>query len=111
MVARVQAASVNATAATDKSAAPKPSASAAARLVFLPGVTVQGNKWYLIAVTRAADGHTKRWEKTVIGSTEGIEGVYKIVTVLRPLGRWAEDEYWPWFQRTILLQTEGNVTG
>ncbi|KDN70361.1 hypothetical protein CSUB01_11008 [Colletotrichum sublineola] len=50
---------------------PRPSAAAAAGLSFLPGIIVQGHEWYFIAVTRAAaDGHTQRWEKVLIGSMQ-----------------------------------------
>ncbi|KAK2052530.1 hypothetical protein LY76DRAFT_598530 [Colletotrichum caudatum] len=80
----------------------KPSAAAASGLVFLPGIIVQGHEWYFVAVTRAADGRTQRWEKTLIGTTERIDGVYKITAVLQLLGYWAQHEYWPWFQRAVL---------
>ncbi|KAK2023726.1 hypothetical protein LX32DRAFT_600204 [Colletotrichum zoysiae] len=82
---------------------PRPSAAAAAGLSFLPGIIVQGHEWYFIAVTRAAaDGHTQRWEKVLIGSTQWMEGVYKIVAVLQLLGHWVEHEFWPWFQLAVL---------
>ncbi|EFQ36611.1 uncharacterized protein GLRG_11756 [Colletotrichum graminicola M1.001] len=100
-VFRAQGADVVA-ADTSGAAGRKPSAAAASGLVFLPGIIVQGHEWYFVAVTRAADGRTQRWEKTLIGTTERIDGVYKITAVLQLLGCWAQNEYWPWFQRAVL---------
>ncbi|KAL0929964.1 uncharacterized protein CTRU02_215173 [Colletotrichum truncatum] len=116
MVARAQAldgdvAAFNAPPSPSPGAA-RPSPAAATGLAFLPGVIVQGHEWYFIAITRAAaDGYTRRWEKVLIGSTQSTEGVYKIVAVLQLLGRWVEDQYWPWFQRNVLGQNDSHVPG
>ncbi|OHE98078.1 hypothetical protein CORC01_06592 [Colletotrichum orchidophilum] len=81
------------------------SSAAAAGLVFLPGIIVQGHEWWFIAVTRKPDGKTELWTKTPIGSTTTMQGIYQISAVIQLLGRWIETEYWPWFQRAILKQT------
>ncbi|KAK1992090.1 hypothetical protein LX36DRAFT_715594 [Colletotrichum falcatum] len=69
----------------------KSSAAAASGLVFLPGVIVQGHDWYFLAITRAADERTQRWERTLMGTTQSIQGVYKVTAVLQLLGCWAQD--------------------
>ncbi|KAK0371739.1 hypothetical protein CLIM01_10893 [Colletotrichum limetticola] len=81
---------------------PKPSAAAAAGLVFLPGIVVQGHDWYFVAMTRSAAGKSRLYSRVLCGSTQKIEGVYQVVAVLQLLGRYIENVYWPWFQQTIL---------
>ncbi|KAK1963041.1 hypothetical protein LY78DRAFT_705425 [Colletotrichum sublineola] len=81
---------------------PKPSAAAAAGLVFLPGIVVQGHDWYFVAMTRSATGQSRLYSRILCGSTQKTEGVYQVVAVLQLLARYIEDEYWPWFKRTIL---------
>ncbi|KAK7433525.1 hypothetical protein Landi51_13880 [Colletotrichum acutatum] len=81
---------------------PKPSAAAAAGLVFLPGIVVQGHDWYFVAMTRSAAGKSRLYSRVLCGSTQKTEGVYQVVAVLQLLGRYIENVYWPWFQQTIL---------
>ncbi|KAK2052991.1 hypothetical protein LY76DRAFT_525582 [Colletotrichum caudatum] len=81
---------------------PKASAAAAARLVFLPGIVVQGHDWYFVAMTRSATGKSRLYSRILFGSTQKTEGVYQVVAVLQLLARYIEKEYWPWFQQTIL---------
>ncbi|KAK1975708.1 hypothetical protein LZ30DRAFT_605024 [Colletotrichum cereale] len=71
-------------------------------LVFLPGIIIQGHEWWFVAVARKPDGATELWNKTLIGSTTTIQGIYQIWAVIQLLGRWIETEYWPWFQAAIL---------
>ncbi|KZL81264.1 hypothetical protein CI238_12580, partial [Colletotrichum incanum] len=81
---------------------PKPSAAAKAGLVFLPGIIILGHDWYMVAVTRTADGTTRIWNKIPLGSTETIEGIYQVIAILQLLAHWAETEYWPWFRHNVL---------
>ncbi|KAF4807643.1 hypothetical protein CGCSCA5_v013183 [Colletotrichum siamense] len=86
----------------DDARRPRPSPAAAAGLTLLPGIIVQGHEWYFVAATRAANGKTNLWHKMPIGSTQTIEGIYKVFAVLQLLGNWIQETYWPWFQRVIL---------
>ncbi|KAK2036375.1 hypothetical protein LZ31DRAFT_561188 [Colletotrichum somersetense] len=81
---------------------PKPSAAAAAGLVFLPGIVVQGHDWYFVAMTRSATGKSRLFSRILCGSTQKTEGVYQVVAVLQLLGKYIENEYWLWFKQTIL---------
>ncbi|KZL82761.1 hypothetical protein CI238_13189, partial [Colletotrichum incanum] len=81
---------------------PKLSAAAAAGLVFLPGIVVQGHDWYFVAMTRSAAGKSQLYSRILCGSTQKTEGVYQVVAVLQLLGRYIQNEYWPWFKQTIL---------
>ncbi|KAJ3955234.1 hypothetical protein N0V92_008250, partial [Colletotrichum tropicale] len=76
---------------TSGGSGPKKSAAALSGLVFVPGIIVQGHDWHFIAVTRSADGRTQYWDKTQIGTTQSIEGIYKVVAALQMLGCWAQD--------------------
>ncbi|KAF4885553.1 hypothetical protein CGCF415_v015357 [Colletotrichum fructicola] len=93
---------------TSKGSRPTTSAAALSGLVFLPGIIVQGHNWHFVAVTRSADGRTRYWENTLIGTTQSIEGIYKVVAALQMLGCWAQEVYWPWLQRAVLRQTDGS---
>ncbi|KAH9225232.1 hypothetical protein K456DRAFT_1755518 [Colletotrichum gloeosporioides 23] len=86
----------------DDARRPRPSPAAAAGLTLLPGIIVQGHEWYFVAATRAANGKTNLWHKIPVGSTQTIEGIYKVFAVLQLLGNWIQETYWPWFQRVIL---------
>ncbi|KAF4892660.1 hypothetical protein CGCVW01_v014211 [Colletotrichum viniferum] len=89
---------------TSGGSGPKTSAAALSGLVFLPGIIVQGHDWHFVAVTRSADGRTQYWDKTQIGTTQSIEGIYKVVAALQMLGCWAQDVYLPWLQRAVLCE-------
>ncbi|CAG9975223.1 unnamed protein product [Clonostachys byssicola] len=70
------------------------------RAMFLPGIIVQGHTWALVAATQGAllrdRGETIIWTQIPIGSTEGLQGICQIITVLQRLAVWSTDTYWPW---------------
>ncbi|KAH8659628.1 hypothetical protein BGZ61DRAFT_540186 [Ilyonectria robusta] len=81
--------------------------SGAEGLEFLPGIIIQGHDWMFIAATqgRVLDGNDREtiiWSKIPIGSTDGIQGICQIITVLQRLATWSAQSHWPWFQRTVL---------
>ena len=83
--------------------------SASERLVFLPGIIVQGHDWNFVVATQgrnsntdALDVETVIWSKIPFGSTDGIQGICQIVTVLQRLARWSGKEYWDWMQAEVL---------
>ncbi|KAH7019846.1 hypothetical protein EDB80DRAFT_771658 [Ilyonectria destructans] len=81
--------------------------SGAEGLEFLPGIIIQGHDWMFIAATqgRVLDGNDREtiiWSKIPIGSTDGIQGICQIITVLQRLATWSAQTHWPWFQRTVL---------
>lgn len=70
------------------------------QVMFLPGIIVQGHAWALVAATQGAllrnRGETVIWTEIPIGSTEGLQGICQIITVLQRLAVWSADTYWPW---------------
>ncbi|KDN64198.1 hypothetical protein CSUB01_12688, partial [Colletotrichum sublineola] len=75
---------------------------AEAGLAFLPGLVVLGHDWYFIAITRDKDGLTRQWSKVLIGTTETTAGIYSLIAVLQTLARWVEDDFHPWYRKSIL---------
>lgn len=85
-----------------------------AELGFLPGVIIQGHRWYFVFstvephTTEFEDGtnvtalRTILWTELEFGSTETILKMYQIVAGLRRLSKWAQDVYVPWFRRHVL---------
>ncbi|KAK1948920.1 hypothetical protein LY78DRAFT_594901 [Colletotrichum sublineola] len=83
-------------------ASTRPSTAAEAGLAFLPGLVVLGHDWYFIAITRDKDGLTRQWSKVLIGTTETTAGIYSLIAVLQTLARWVEDDFHPWYRKSIL---------
>lgn len=75
-------------------------------LFYLPGVVVEGHDWYFVAATQeklAADEYrTIMWGRIHFGSTETLEGVYRIICVIHRLVDWADGTYWPWLVKNVL---------
>ncbi|KAF4980201.1 hypothetical protein FZEAL_3737 [Fusarium zealandicum] len=83
-------------------------------LPFLPAVIVQGHDWSFVAATEGkvlegGERQTVVWSKIPIGSTEGVEGICKIIAVLQYLASWSAETYWPWFRQAVLEQTPAPV--
>ncbi|KAK6206226.1 hypothetical protein QIS74_13645 [Colletotrichum tabaci] len=90
------------TSETQGTASTRRSTAAEAGLAFLPGLVAQGHDWYFIAITRDEDGLTRQWSKILIGTTETTAGIYSLIAVLQTLARWVEDDFYPWYRRSIL---------
>ncbi|KAF4969890.1 hypothetical protein FSARC_2967 [Fusarium sarcochroum] len=78
-------------------------------LPFLPGIIVQGHDWYFVASTLGGlvDGKQRQvliWNKVLIGSTEGLQGICQIVAVLQYLTKWVVEVYYPWLQSAVLME-------
>ncbi|KAK2051560.1 hypothetical protein LY76DRAFT_621096 [Colletotrichum caudatum] len=86
----------------DAAASTRASTAADTGLAFLPGLVVLGHDWYFIAITRDKDGLTRQWSKVLIGTTETTAGIYSLIAVLQTLARWVEDDFYPWYRRSIL---------
>lgn len=70
----------------------------------LPLVLIQGDVWRL-CIAKSESLHELHIIKyQVIGNTETILGIYKLLASLRRLARWVRHDYWPWFVRHILNQ-------
>lgn len=77
------------------------------QVMFLPGIIVQGHTWALVAATQGrllpnGDRETVIWTQIPIGSTQGLQGICQIITVLQRLAVWSMDTYWPWFANAVL---------
>ncbi|KAH8897131.1 hypothetical protein GQ53DRAFT_742976 [Thozetella sp. PMI_491] len=70
-------------------------------LGFLPAVIVLQHRWTLVFATWAPDGITL-WRRVSLGSTDSAEGICQILFGLRTVATWAEETYWPWFERWAL---------
>lgn len=78
-------------------------------LVFLPGIIVQGHDWNFVFATQGRespgdplDMETVMWSKIPFGSTDGIQGICQIITVLQRLAKWSSEEYWAWMLAEVL---------
>lgn len=77
------------------------------QVMFLPAIIVQGHTWILVAATQGrllpnGGRETVIWTQIPIGSTEGLQGICQIITVLQRLAVWSTDTYWPWFANAVL---------
>ncbi|EQL00892.1 hypothetical protein OCS_03391 [Ophiocordyceps sinensis CO18] len=84
-----------------------PDLAAADELGFLPGIIVEGQNWIFVASTqgRVLDSGTREtimWKRILIGSTDSIQGICQIITVIQRLATWSAESHWPWFQQTVL---------
>ncbi|KAI1271452.1 hypothetical protein F5Y07DRAFT_404428 [Xylaria sp. FL0933] len=70
-------------------------------LGFLPGVIVQGHRWYFVCSTYE-NGKTKLWADRPFGSTQTCLESYSIIAGVRRMAAWARDTYIPWFKLHIL---------
>jgi len=68
---------------------------------FLPAIIIQGHDWHFVSTTRSGEC-TTLWAKQTFGSSETVLGIYQVVCVLRYLGQWAAQHYWPSFRQCIL---------
>ncbi|KAK4913674.1 hypothetical protein LTR49_018008 [Elasticomyces elasticus] len=68
----------------------------------LPLILVQGPQWSLLIATKSPNGTTTVHEKIDFGDATARLGVFKIVSVLHLLCRWAEEVYRPWFEEHCL---------
>ncbi|KAJ2890616.1 hypothetical protein MKZ38_001611 [Zalerion maritima] len=72
-------------------------------LSFIPGILVQGHRWFLIISVLAADTRTTIIHRDLeVGSTDTAAGLYKLLFALQWFRKWAEEIYWPWFENNVL---------
>ncbi|KAI0431349.1 hypothetical protein F5Y09DRAFT_330414 [Xylaria sp. FL1042] len=71
------------------------------KLGFIPGVIVQGHRWYLVLSTYE-DRKTKLWADRQFGSTQTCLESYSVIAGIRRLTAWAKDVYMPWFKSYVL---------
>ncbi|KAI0540436.1 hypothetical protein GGR58DRAFT_146458 [Xylaria digitata] len=71
------------------------------QLGFIPGIVVHGHRWCLVLSTY--DGKkTTLWEEHQFGTTSSILGAFCAIAGIRRLTAWANDHYWPWFEKNVL---------
>ncbi|KXJ84612.1 hypothetical protein Micbo1qcDRAFT_129387 [Microdochium bolleyi] len=88
-------------------------------LAFLPGVIVLQHSWHLVAATRHdpdSEPNSRQqqqqqprvvlWRSLEMGNTQTPEGICQLVVSLRILLHWAQNTYWPWFEKWVLGQVE-----
>ena len=68
----------------------------------LPVLSVQGKRWLLMIATMKSNGRIDLIEDFMLGETDSVAGVYQVMTALRRLAQWVNDEYRPWFEREVL---------
>ncbi|KAK9788127.1 putative PD-(D/E)XK nuclease-like domain-containing protein [Seiridium cardinale] len=68
---------------------------------FLPGLIIQGHRWYFVASTRD-DSQTTLWTERQIGATDSVLGFFQIIYALRHIAVWSATVYWPWYRTYIL---------
>ncbi|EXK23915.1 hypothetical protein FOMG_19337 [Fusarium oxysporum f. sp. melonis 26406] len=71
------------------------------RLPFIPGVIVQGHRWYFVLSTWHGS-RTTFWAERLFGSTQSYKELYQVIAGLRHLTSWVDKFYLPWFRAHIL---------
>lgn len=77
-------------------------------LRFLPGIIIQGHRWFFVFSTLETETEGESKAKTVLwveqefGSTQNMLKMYQIVAGLRRLASWATDHYMPWYRKYVL---------
>ncbi|KAK1658536.1 hypothetical protein BDP55DRAFT_527007, partial [Colletotrichum godetiae] len=71
------------------------------RLEFLPGLIVQGARWYFLGST-SSDGDTTVWSTQLIGETNSEIGAFRVIRAIQYLAWWCAEVYWPWFRANVL---------
>lgn len=70
------------------------------RLFDVPLLLVEGDRWSLyVACEEKSAIHNYGPEE--LGSTNSIAGLYRLVAILKAIGKWVEIHFWPWFSKTI----------
>ncbi|KAH7010591.1 uncharacterized protein B0I36DRAFT_252499 [Microdochium trichocladiopsis] len=80
---------------------------------FLPGIIVHGHEWYFVATVPPRPSTSRDpflvgvntptlYSRISLGSTSKARGVCKIISSLRCLVTWLEEEYWSAFQKQVL---------
>ncbi|KAL2819475.1 hypothetical protein BJX63DRAFT_439009 [Aspergillus granulosus] len=69
---------------------------------FLPGIIVMQHQWWFVATVLNQNGKSRTFERLLLGGTDSILGIYKLVISLQKLVEWTRDEYWPKFQAIVL---------
>ncbi|KAI0877140.1 hypothetical protein GGS24DRAFT_488149 [Hypoxylon argillaceum] len=71
------------------------------RLAFIPGIIVHGHRWCMVLSTY--DGKkTTLWGEHQFGTTSSFLGTFCAIAGIRRLTAWANDHYWPWFEKNVL---------
>ncbi|RSL75900.1 hypothetical protein CEP51_010454 [Fusarium floridanum] len=77
-------------------------------LKFLPGIIIQGHRWFFVFSTLESEDEGKSEAKTILwveqefGSTQNMLKMYQTITGLRRLAGWATDVYMPWYRKYVL---------
>ncbi|KAJ2894672.1 hypothetical protein MKZ38_007313 [Zalerion maritima] len=72
--------------------------------LFIPGLIVEGHDWrFIFSTWDSTDGTTTVWGNVLIGTTRTIVEAYQVVAALQVLIDWAQNTYWPFFQKEILI--------
>ncbi|RSL98613.1 hypothetical protein CDV31_012515 [Fusarium ambrosium] len=77
-------------------------------LKFLPGIIIQGHRWFFVFSTLESEDEGKSEAKTILwveqefGSTQNMLKMYQTIAGLRRLAGWATDVYMPWYRKYVL---------
>ncbi|KAL8398565.1 hypothetical protein RB596_005918 [Gaeumannomyces avenae] len=68
---------------------------------FLPAIYIVGHEWKFAAAIKRGD-ETILLTECLLGSTNRVQNIYKIIWAVRRLARYSAEQYWPWFLSNIL---------
>jgi hypothetical protein len=87
-------------------------------LEFLLGIIVIGQDWYIAPTTREGNNTVGQhdpfrlratakslqilWRDFPLGDTRDVTNTYRLIWALQRLVKWALDDYWPWYKKSIL---------
>lgn len=72
-------------------------------IMFLPGIIIMGHFWHFVVTVRE-DGAKQPilLSSILVGSTDTVLGLYKVLAGVSRLRRWSKEEFWPDFKREVL---------
>ena len=73
----------------------------------LPTVVVSGKEWRAM-LNKVADTEISLLKSLLIGSSENMQGINKIIAVLRCLAGWVVEVYLPWWEEHERIVNDGN---
>ncbi|KAL8387060.1 hypothetical protein RB595_010186 [Gaeumannomyces hyphopodioides] len=68
---------------------------------FLPAIYIVGHEWKFAATIKRGN-ETILLTECLLGSTNRVQDIYKIIWAVRRLARYSVEQYWPWFLSSIL---------
>jgi hypothetical protein len=77
-----------------------------AKLPILPLVVIQGHDWKMMVAEAKGDGRIIILRDLRLGATDTVLGIYQLISSVRRLARWVNEEYKPWLESHALSPVE-----